>query len=503
MIALWVVHAVSALLDRPPVRISAIAELFRAGERGDAERADVATLVALGAHLPSGLVHAEAVVVVRDPPPGLAPLSRRSPWFAEGRTLFVVAPPGRAARFALIQALATYAHVATRVAARLDGRPRLVEALAADAEPGPALVTELALALDSPPALIAALDRRAPGLRRDLAEMAAGRFDPDLRVEPALRAPPRAESGLSAARALLGELPQGVFRLAVADSPLLLEHLSPYVRDLAGALFAWGLENAASLSIPDLEPALAEHADPPHPDLAALVVSDLFRAAPDLLEERRAAERAAGLHVTDGDGLVTAWTDVSRLSRPDDLAVPRGATGTLAVLVGPADEALLEAAGALLETGRVESLSVALAAGIDLHEPIIPDALVTESDGIRVGRGAEVTDWAAQNRLSVHRTGALLVDDVRGAPSIAAELLMRSRRTFVVGRSGEAASGPLVLYPSAKHGNHSSLERALAEVEAVRIALSAHFVGDDPLFGRRQRQVLSQNAPGLSRRFRA
>lgn len=491
-------RALEGLADRDLVGLDLVAEVL-ALFRPETPLGCLPELIELGSRLPSGLIHAEAIWALAEQPSGLVPLAAGSPWCAADRSLVVVIPAGRRGLSSVFEDLARYHVAAMRVKAQLAGRPDLLDALAGDVIPV-AAAAELSVLLDAPPSAIASLDRVAPGLRADLRAMAGRSFAPPIRVHRSLRPSELRQKGARIAAEILSRIPQGGFRLLISDSRTALEHLSPYVRDLGHALAAWGLENAAALRTEGLADALQTSAGDPKADLAALVARDLFAAAPDLLSERREAELSAGLHLWDEDDTAYGWAELSRLALPDDVAVHKGASGTLAVIAGGADEILREGIRVLLEAGRVSGAAFVLGTGIDAGEAILADALVDDDDAMRVASSSDLAERAARVGLAVHRLGAIPVDLQLGAPPLLAELLGLVRRAGVNGRLPEDAPTYAVLYPRPR--KVAPLGVRLAEIDAGRLALSALSAYEDRYLPR-ARRLPSQNAPSISRRFRA
>jgi hypothetical protein len=494
--------ALDALLGEDEVHLSTLSEAMIADRPALDDGSDLHALIDLGTRLPSGLVHAEAIWIVHEPPPGLQPLAPESAWYAMDRSLVVVTQPGRRSLLDLLADLARYHLAANRVAGRLGARPDLMEGLESESIDAP-VAADLAVSLDASLQLVASLDRSAPGLRADLTAMARGRFDPVLRIHAALHPGREKTKGARLAESLLAKLPAGGFRLLVSDTAMVLEHLSPYVRDLGYALAAWGLENASSLRTTGLAEALAEGPDRLSTDLAALVVPDLFAAAPELLDERRRAEETAGLHLWDAEGSIAGFADLARLSLPDETAVARGASGTIALLASQSEDVVLQATAALLESGRVIALGVVLGSAIDARDPIVPDALATDADGIWVQPAQEIAERAQKSSIRANRIGAVRVDDRQGAPALAAELMGLARRAQVLGRVHRDAPTFPILYGRTKDGAVPPLEVRIGEVEAGRLALAFLSSTEDPPSASAGVRAMSQNAPGVSRRFRA
>lgn len=458
-------------------------------------------LVELGTRLPSGLVHAESIWILAEPPGAVEPLAPGSPWYAVEQSLAVVLPPSRAGIEGILSDLARYHAFAARVARELSERHDILGALSGG-ELGSASAAELSVLLDAPPNLVASLDRYAAGLRGDLVEMALRRFEPIVRLHAALRTRHFRLLGARIAASLLARLPRGPFRLALSDGTMILEHLSPYVRDLGHALTTWGLENVDRLGTQGLAEALRETRQRPSPDLAALVVADLFAVAPELLPERRAAEATAGLSLSDEGAVAFGFADLARLALPDEHTVTKDSTGTLALIAGAPDLALVEALGVLLDTGRVRGLSVVLSAPLEGELPVVPDAIASDRDGARLDSAGALADRAGQLGATVSRPGCVPVDDARAIPRVAMELVGLTRRARVQGRLESDAPLGLIFFPRGAAAE-GTLGRRLAELQSGRLALYLLSSRDDTSGQPRPKRPASQNAPGISRRFRA
>jgi hypothetical protein len=262
------------------------------------------------------------------------------------------------------------------------------------------------------------------------------------------------------------------------------------------------VENSGRLSTAGLADALEASRARPSPDLAALVVPDLFAFAPELALERREAESTSGLWLRDEDGIVFGHAELARLQLPDEASLAKDAGGTVALIAGAPEAALAEATRTLLDTGRVTALSASLSTAIDADYALIPDALAGERDGAKIPTAAELIERASKTGVEVHRPGCVMVDDTRGAPRVALELLALSRRAKAQGKLDEDAPIGLVLYPRSL-GVRATLTRKIAELFSGRLALYLLSSREDPLAGGRSKRPMAQNAPGISRRFRA
>lgn len=494
--------ALDALLDHEAFALELAADALGSDDPNIELEATLGRLLELCTRFPGGLIHARSIGILSERPVGLEPLAEGSPWYAiEDRVIVVVRRKKSAVR-KLVADLAMYFIIADRYGAALSRRADLVEALE-QSTLTPELAAELAMALDAAPSLVMQIDRRVPTLRADLAAMAPRVFSPEVRIHASLRTPHMRVHGARVGRDLLARLPQGNVRLLISDSPAALEHLSPYVRDLGFALSTWALENEALLTTRGLAEALRESNPRATSDLASLVIPDLFARSPELLEERREAEATAGLFLADDEEVVFGFADLARLAQPDEHAIGREASGTLAVLASSSEPVLVEAASELIDSGRVSAISIVLGAAIDSPGIIVFDALASSEDGTSIPRAAELAERAQKLAVDVHRPGCLNVDDDRGAPQVAFDLVARTRRARALGRLPDEVPVYPVLYPSTRAGAFQSLPQKLRELEAGRVALSLLSSQEDPPTVARTRRGTLQNAPGLPRRFRA
>lgn len=491
-----------SFLDTDVIALDDVAYFLRHEDDAFDDAITLEALVELGTRLPSGLVYAEGIWIVSEPPPGIAPLAAGSPWYAVERSLAVVMPAVRSRLVTLLVDLARHHAIAARVLRDLGPRPDLVEALLTP-ELAPGAAAELAMLLDAPPSLVAELDAHALGLRTELAVMATRAFQPVVRLHATLRVRNLRRRGARLVEALVARLPDGPFRVALSDGPMLLEPLSPYVRDLAPALATWALENPARISTSGLVEALGA-VRAPSADLAALVVPDLFAHAPQLVAERRRAERAAGLDLVDDVGAIAGWAELSRLAAPDAQALGPDPSGTLVVLAAAGEDLLVEAARGLLSTGRVIGLAMVLRCGLDVEHPVVADGLASDDDGAALTQSGDVADRAARIGIELLRPGTLGIDDDRGAPRVALELVALARRAKVLGRLPDDAPVAILFHPRGDRPRQTTLSARQAELSAAKVALGVLSQDrEDTSVKGRVRRPASQNAPGVSRRFRA
>jgi len=457
------------LVDAPALDLEQIGHVLIAEDAEEASL-DFDRLLRLASRLPSGLVHAESVWITSVPAVGLAPLAPGSAWSALDRQLIVTVAPGRAALISTAVDLARYALGAAEVGRILGPQRELVEALLSSIPLDSASASRLALALGADPELIATIDRRAPGLRADLGSMGRRAFRPMVQLHPSTRPSRWRRLGTSIARRLIEALPPGPFRLVVADSSDVVEHLSPYTRDLMTTLTAWAQENPHEIAVRGLVDALAHTRG--HPvDHAALVARDLMRAYPEALVERRMIERASGLELFDEAHMVFGYADVGTLPAPDQRAIPAGSRGTLAVVAGPSDETLVAATAALLETGRVEGLALAGASGPDLDGPCgLPELLVSADDAVMLEGASRLARRVESLGIRLGRGRRLMVDGERGAPPWAFDLLRLARRATLTGLFPVDGRQALALYARSA-SPYPDIDLALGSIQAARVAL--------------------------------
>ncbi len=423
----------------------------------------------LSARLPSGLVHAEGLWALPRAPASLAPLAPGSAWYAMERALLVVLPPHEPRLLQLLTDLGRYAHFAAWVAERLGGRDDLVEHLLAPTLT-PEAAAAIAHALDCDPVRLQSLDALAPGLREDLGWMARLGFSVTVHLHAEVRPAHLAAGGARLAERLLGRLPAGPFMLAVGDGPALVEHLSPYLRDLAPALAAWARENPGAVA-PGVAEALLDAGTPDLDDLA-LVIPDLFRVAPELLEERRAAEASQGLFLTDEAGGAFGHAELSRLAAPDERALARAREGALLVLAGGPEAFRLAAARHALESGRVVGVLAVLGAALDAGGPVVADGLLEDEDGIELGGAELLLEHAERLGIAAQRAGPLEVETEVGAPVLAARLFGAVRRARLLGRLPADAPALLVLHPTRADTSPPARWVGRAELDAARLGLA-------------------------------
>jgi hypothetical protein len=275
--------------------------------------------------------------------------------------------------------------------------------------------------------------------------------------------------------------------------------LSPYTRDLGHALYAWSLENPSAVKTRGLVDAIRDAPSTPDDDLAALVVPDLFRRAPELLEERRAQESTQGLWLEDTLGTAYGVADAAALAAPDRAVVDAAREGALAVVAGGAPDVLLAATHALLDSGRVQGFAGIFGAVLDDDRAVIPSALVDDDDAVRLATTNELEQLATTIDLSVLRANAIPVSRDRGASRIAMSTCEAIRRTRVLGSIEPDTGVYLVLYPRRGEG----LTRARAVLDASRLSILALFSKKSHKSTVGSKPPKSESKPHLTRRFRA
>ena len=460
------------------------------------DRVRLEDLLVLSRRLPTGLIHAESIWALESRPSDLVPLAEGSAWSAMDRSLVVEIPSLGGDLASVLIDLGRYRLAAAVLRARLADRPELIEAL--QGELTPALSTQLAMLLETPVAEIEAIDRRAPHLRSDLAWMARQEFAPPVHLHDDVRPDRLAERGERIATELLARLPRGDFWLLLADHPAPIELVSPYVRDLGHALFRWGLENSDRLRTFGLLQALQDREEAPDGDLAALVVPDLFRSMPGLLEERRSNEATQGLHLEDRQGTIFGWADVGRLAAPDRRAVPEGTEGTLAILCRGAPETMVAASRCLVSSGRVAGIAHLLHADVRA-DVVVASTIATHDDGFQLAAAPLLIERANELDLPVHA-----VDTFEDPPDLLVKLLRVVRRARVRNELADSAMIFSLMTPRLPDGATPTLKGRLAALSAARLALAT--MTSTP--SSRDRTLASKSStsgqkPSFQRRFRA
>ncbi len=446
----------------------------------------------LSRRLPAGLVYAEGLWVLADPPTGLTPLGPESPWFAHERSLAVVIPQRDEALVQLLLDLAAYAETGARLRELLAEHQGLLTALAApDWEP--AAATELALLTGDAPAQLAALDQDAPGLRAEILRLAQHTFSAKIWIHADLRPRQGTLLGQEIAEALASAT-FGPALLVVSDTPLLVEHLSPYVRDLGHALSAWALENRDRLQTPGLAELLEGPLDD---DLAALIAAELLETAPELLEERREAEASQGLVLADRQGTTYGHADLGQLAAPDPVVAEAGGR-IVWLLAGGAERTLHTAVRALLETRRVTHLLFVGEARYDGRSPLVAEALSTDEDAVRLNGTGELVERAKRLGIEIELAPDLEARIGQGVWPVAAAILGLFRRAQVKQLVPTEAVAHACFYPRPI----GPLERSKIALVATRLGLAALLAGES----QKKTPTKTPGSAGTSRfvrRFRA
>ncbi len=483
----------AALADRQIVDVSSLAAALAPAPEGAFD-----TLRMLSGLLPTGFVHAERIYVLEEPPPDLRPLAPDSPWYAAERSLVVALSRAPFSLEALLDRIGRYGRVAQAIHDRLAAEPALVERLDAGAL-DPLDATELAMRLEAAPSTFASVEQKAPGLLADVAAMARRLFDPEVQVHADLTPAGQAARGRAIAEAMLHRAAPGTFRLLVSDDRATIELLSPYTRDLGHALYTWSLENPEAIRTRGLVDAIREAPEAPDDDLAALIVPDLFRVAPELLEERRTQESTQGLWLQDVLGTAHGVADVAALDDPDPLVFERPKEGSLLVLAGGAPTVLLTATRALLESGRVLGFAGVFGATLDADLTVIPSALISADDGVRFSTTADLVALAEQHDLAITNAGPVPVGHEQGASPLALWICEAIRRARILGSLEPDAPVFCLLHPRRGGG----LRRAKCSVRASRLALLA-LLGERSQKGTpRRKPPKSEGSGRITRRFRA
>lgn len=465
---------------------------LRAAFGGAPSAPPIEHLLQLARRLPAGLVHAEAIWILTEAPAGFVRLAEESPWFAHERSLAVVIEPREELLHGLLADLAGYAQVAHALAAALAGAQALRGALA-NPPLSPSDNAELSLRTGDRPAVLATVDRDAPGLWAEVSLLSEQPFRATVWIHEALQSGQAIASGQEIAAALAGAT-YGPAALVVAETPLLIEHFSPYVRDLGHALYAWAAENRERIEGLGLTAALSS---PPNDDRAALIAAELLAGSAELLEERREAEASQGLVLADRRGTTFGHADLSQLAAPDPVLAE--ANGRIVWLIaGGAGATLVAATRALLETQRVTQLVFVGEARYDGQSPLVPEALTTEDDAIRLSTAGELVERAKRLDITVELAPDLDVRREHGAWPLAAAILGLFRRAQV--KQWVPAEAPVhaCFYPRPLR----RLDRGQAALLAARLGLSALSLGES------QKKTPTKTPAGTGpsryvRRFRA
>lgn len=456
-------------------------------------------LLALGARLPGGLVRADRITIVPKAPEFLVPLAPGSRWCAMGQGLVVTAELETDGVQTLLQDLQMYRGFAQLIRERLGAWPQAAILLEQERMPAE-LAVPLAEIFEASPAELATLDRRAPGLRADVAWMVRRPFDPELSLHPALSEPRQRALGEELAQTVLNKIPAGRFHLLVSDGPGPLELLSPYAEDLGHSLYQWALENTDKLPFQGLADDLKTSRDTPDRELASLVARVLLQAEDDEIRvERRENEVTQGLWLEDAWGATWGVADLGRLDRADSGVRRHETDEVLAVITGGSAALRLAAAGHLAASGRIEGLAICADTALVGASPIVPEALSWSDDAIRLELGGALARFAQRTRISVQRLGAVDVGP-SGVPDWVAGVLRRWRKARITGALDAQAKPLVVLVPACEV---QSVQSAKVGINAGRLALSGLLDPDLMSHAGAQKSRTGARTSGVSRRFRA
>ncbi len=470
--ALLLEALLSALGPDEPISSQRLIELIQ-GELQEEPR-PLAHLLELGMRLPSGLFYAEAIWMLQEVPSGLAPLSEGSDWYPMGQSLALSCGTGSDTLMQTLRDLGVYGWALQSIHEKLTDREISVQRLA---EPlGPESCVELSSLFEVEPELLERLDAVAPGLREDLLRSADFPFDASVHVHPDVRPAHQIAVGRAIAERLLERTPAGEFYLALSDAPILGEHVSPYLRDLGFAISTWGLENPESLSVHGLYEALNDHSETPDDELNALVLRDLHRMHPNLVAERRTQEATQGLYLEERAGLTYGFAELERLDAPDETVISEEGRGTLVLLEGGTRSILLGALAALLDSERVKGIAMALSAGFDDAEPIIPKGVISEEDGLPLSC-EPLVEQAGQLGLQVRVVDCLSVREGSPSSRLALSCLRHVRRAQTLERLAPEARVFLAFFSKENQGYPRVLTRAMTGIHLGKVMLSA-LLGD-------------------------
>ena len=398
---------------------------------------------------------------------GTEPLNSDSIWCPGPRSLTAVCGSARAAT--LVADLAHYRAIGRRLRARLSDSPAVFDQLLL--EPVSEFALErLAEALETSKMELNRVEAQIPGFRTDLAWLLKLGFDPEVRVDPDLRPGVQRERAWEVADRMAARIVPNRFSLLVSDDPTPLELLSPYASDLIGPLHRWAIENSERITVPGLVDRIQDGGKDAARDLACLVVRDLFRHEPALLEERRANEQTQGLFLWDSGGATFGVAEIDRLAAPDP-ALPREGAPTLAVLAGGGPVFLAAAAGRLLETGRVDRTAVVHGVDVDSDRVIVPRAVLTPEDGVRLPESQAVGEAASKLGVDVAWVEPLEIAGPTAFASPLALLLGVHRRAWAADQLDPDAPCFVVLYGEGQTYRRIHIERAQTQLNAGRLAL--------------------------------
>ena len=477
--------------DLPRLDPLGLAALLGPPEPGDLLR----QLIDLGARLPRGLIHAEAVHIRAEAPHERLPLAPSSAWYAVDQDLVVVVDTdGPDAVEALLADLADYAKVSAAVAEAGRTDPALVDAAQSDYN---ADTLRLLAALGTTEEAWRSLDARAPGLRDDLAVLLRQPFAAPIHLHPHVRPSWLAEAGGAWAAELRASCPVVRPWIIATEGPEAVDLLSPYVRDLTSALGQWAVENPDLIRVPGLRDAWTEA---PDEDLAAMVVPDLLRSASDLNRERRDNERTQGLFLEDRLGVQAGFVELERLAAPDRLAVPEGTRGGALVAAGGPRPVWLAMVRAWLSE-PFAGLATVLSAGTQGSTPVIPEVVADARDAFLLPGTPELLTDAASLGIDVTTAPVLELD---GRWSTAAvDMLGQIRRGQLCGALDDDTP-VYAAFTSARRGaSLRSIELGRAALNATRLVLRRAFLPPSDTGQHGHRSSKTPRNTGVPRRFRA
>jgi len=486
----------------PRPRFDAWADLAKLDPQGLAALLDWPSAVdlldrlqALTLRLPSGLLCAEAVHIQPRAISDGAPLAPGSPWYAAGAELIGIVDLADAdALDDMLGDLIEYAEISRRLHRAAIAEPKLREAVqSTEADPH---VLRLAAALGTPVERWLRLE--SISLRQDIAQMFDAPFEAPIHLHPHTRPGWLADAGRDLADRLRAMCPSERPWILATEGPEAVDLLSPYIRDLTGALGQWAVENPEQVRTPGLRDAWAED---PHDDLAALVVQDLMHFHDELVEERRANERGQGLFVVDEGGLQAGYAELSRLAAPDRVAVPSGSRGAVLIAAGGPRPMWTAAVEHWLKDGRVAGVSAVFASSALGTQPLLPEVVADDADAFVLPGTPTLMADAEATSLNVVATEALRLPGRCVSP--VCRLLGQLRKAQLVGKSDADTPIFVAFAPGHSRGLSRTLEGGRARIEAARLVMRRASLSIlEPISGPGHTTKSTGNT-GPARRFRA
>jgi|GEM_PF-6225343 len=373
-------------------------------------------VLSLSRKLPTGFIHADALWFVDAPPVGLEPLASGSAWYAVERDLLVVVPGAELWRAVeVVEVVYAYFRMANDVYQRLENIPEITELLLSPGGLDPESAAKCALSLGAQLDIFEEIEKQNPDLRFDLGWMGRRQFSPRIRVHERLSSPKSDAASLLDLERVLDGLPDERIRLVVSDSSAVFDVISPYLRDLSQPICQWAKENVDELLDPVLQQAVMS-SEIASEELASLLLPDLFRASPGLLEERRRGERQAGLQFAGDKHLTVAWSYLGDLK---DAAPPIAANASacepddiLLVLCSRRSSALVAAVKKVLLSRKVIVVGASLSAAKLGGSELISVNCLTDADaGVENLAQANVVSEADQSGIEIESLSRLDVDD--------------------------------------------------------------------------------------------